>query len=67
MVRYWKYVLVAVVLAAVFSLLGIANVVAPPHIKKFVMGGTFVAAIAVGIIGATFGIGWAKRTTERTR
>ncbi len=60
MVRYWKYMLVSVVLLTVSFLLGIAMVVADPDIKRLVFGGTIVAAIASGIIGAIFGIGWAK-------
>ncbi len=64
MARYWKYVLVAVVLITVLFLLGIANVVAAPDIKKFVMGATIVAAIVSGIIGGIFGVVWARRTAE---
>ena len=64
MVRHWKYVLAAKLLVAILFLLGIANVVAAPDIKKFVMGATIVAAIVSGIIGGIFGVVWARRTTE---
>ncbi len=64
MVRYWKYVLAAKLLVATLFLLGIANVVAAPDIKKSVMEATIVAAIVSGIIGGIFGVVWARRTTE---
>ena len=60
MVRYWRYLLLAVVLVAVLILLGIAKVVAEPDIQKFVTGGAIVAAIVAGMTGAIFGIGLAR-------
>ena len=61
MVRYRRYALVAAVLVVVLFLLGIANVLAAPEIKKFVIAGTILAAIVSGVIGAIFGLGLAKR------
>lgn len=60
MVRYWKYMLVAVVLVAVLFPLGIANVVAAPDIKSFILAANIVAAIVSGIIGSIFGVLWAR-------
>ena len=62
MIRYWKYVLVAVVLVVVLFLLGIANVVVTPGIRSFVLVFTIVAAVVSGIIGSIFGVLWARST-----
>ncbi len=62
MVRYWKYVLVAVALVAVLFLLSIANVVVAPDIKSFILAANVVAAIVSGIIGSIFGVLWVRST-----
>ena len=45
MVRYWKHLVVTAVLAVVLLLLGIANVLAAPDIKNFVMAGTILTVV----------------------
>ncbi len=39
---------------------GIANVVAAPDIKSFILAANIVAAIVSGIIGSIFSVSWAR-------